>query len=695
VHAIPGRLRLRVDAPELQNGLSEAFEAFLRDQPGVKAVDLNPDCRSAVLTYEPGCLLPDELVALVDQLPGERLAAYRPRVRSEAKDPEPLSWLNLGLSSTAVALGLFGESVVAPWLLAAAAVPIFKRAFESLTERGRLNVDVLDAAATAVLGAQGQFRTASAMVWLVSLGDFIRDLTLQRSERAVLELFDGKAHSAWVVRDGKKVQVEIDEIEEGDEVVVYPGELIPVDGVVLSGHALVDQKMLTGESMPVEKDEGAQVFAATVVRDGKLYLRAAKVGDDTMVAKVVQLVREAPVRETRVQNYAERFADRVVPWSFLGAGGTYLATANVGQAASLLIVDYGTGIRVAAPTTVLAAITRAARQGILIKGGRYLEQLAKVDAIVFDKTGTLTAGAPQVVDVIPFGDRVTSEHVLAIAAAAEERLTHPVSEAIVRAARERGLPIPERTASDYSIGLGVEAEIDRAVVTVGCGRFMSLKGVNVRKAAKDLRRLSREATSPIFVAEDGKLIGLVVCNDPLRPEAAEVVAALHARGMQKVVMLTGDQPAVAQEVAQSLGISRYIADALPSEKSEFVKSLQRDGYTVAVVGDGINDSPALAQADVGIAVRGGADVARETAHVALLQGNLWKIPQVIDVARESIELINQNWNFIFWGNTAAIALTLPGLIGPIGATLISNGSAVVATFNALTPLFGLRTTQSA
>ena len=205
-----------------------------------------------------------------------------------------------------------------------------------------------------------------------------------------------------------------------------------------------------------------------------------------------------------------------------------------------------------------------------------------------------------------------------------------------------------------------------------------------------MRRLTHEATSPIFVARDGKLIGVLVCNDPLRPEAADVVKALRERGVEKVVMLTGDQPAVAQEVAQKLGITRFIADALPDEKCEFVRSLQREGYTVAVIGDGINDSPALAQADVGIAVGGGADVARETAHVALLEGNLSKIPQVIDIARESMGLIRQNWDFIFYGNTAAIALSLPGLIGPIGATLISNGSAVLATLNAMKPLFGAR-----
>jgi Cu2+-exporting ATPase len=688
LHAIPGRLRLRVEAQVLTNGLGAACESFLREQPGVQDVTLNPACRSLVLTYDAARLAAADVVAIVDGISVEKLTAHRPRPGSgPAHDEGGLSWVNLGLSSLAVGLGLFAESALAPWLVGAAALPIFARAADALTRRGRLNVDVLDAAATAVLASQGQIQTAAAMVWLVSLGDFIRDLTLQKSQRAVLDLFDGTVRSAWVVRDGKKIQVGIEEICEGDEVVVYPGELIPVDGVVLSGHALVDQKMLTGESMPVEKKEGEAVYAATVVRDGKLYLRAANVGDDTVVAKVIQLVRDAPVRETRIQNYAEHFADRLVPWSFLAAGGAFMLTRNAGHAAALLIIDYGTGIRVAAPTTVLASVGKAAKNGILIKGGRYLEQLARVDAIVFDKTGTLTAGVPTVIDVITYRDGDANQ-ILALAASAEARLTHPISEAIVRAAESRSIPIPERTTSQYTIGLGVEAVVEGAVVHVGCGRFMATQGVDLRKASRDMKRLGREAASPIFVAIDGKLAGLLVCTDPLRPEAADVVRGLRERGIDKVVMLTGDQPAVAQEVAQSLGITRCIADALPQEKSEFVKGLQRDGYTVAVIGDGINDSPALAQADVGIAVGGGADVARETAHVALLAGDLRKIPQVIDVARESMHVIEQNWDFTLYGNTLAIALSLPGILGPVGATLISNGSAVLATLNALTPLFG-------
>ncbi len=688
VHATAGRLRMRVEPGEILERLGGALEALLRQHPGVTDVRLSPTTRSVVLEFDPTATTVDALLGIAGHLPVAELETHGPRgATADAMETDASSWLYLGLSSAALALDLVFPSGLAPWLLAGAAAPIFVRAFESLSEKRRLNVDVLDAAATVVLVTQAHIRTAGIMVWLVSLGDVIRDLTLRKSHGAIEDLFTANIQHAWVVRGDTKVRVRVEEIAEGDEVVVYPGELITVDGIVVKGRATVDQKVLTGESVPVEKSEGDTVYAATVVREGKLYLKASKIGQETMVANVVHLIRDTPARETRAQNYAEHFADRVVPWSFLGAGAALLATGNVNSAAALLIIDYGTGIRVAAPTAVLAAMTTAARQGILIKGGRHLEDLATIDTIVFDKTGTLTLGHPEVVEIIPYG-KVAPDWLLARAAAAEQRLTHPMAEAIVRAAVERGLEIPERDASEYTIGLGVEATVDRHTLQIGCHRFMTSKDVALRRARFDLARINDVAASPIFVAIDGELAGIMVCSDPLRPEAAGVVRALRARGVREVIMLTGDHPAVARTVAEHLGITRYVADALPEQKSDYVRTLQQNGAKVAVVGDGINDSPALARADVGIAVRGGTDVARETAHVAVLEGTLWKIPQAIDIARQATGLIGQNWNLIWYPNTAAIALSLAGVLGPVGATLLSNGASILATLNSLRPLLG-------
>jgi Cu2+-exporting ATPase len=686
VHAIPGRARFRVEEPEaFLYGLA-ALEGWLAGQPGVREVRVNPASRSVVVEHDPKAVGAEGLLALLDGLDRVRLrevAPPVPRARPASGGGEALVGLPLALS-TASALVALGGSPLSPWLLAGAAVPVFRRAYDVLFRQSRLNVDVLDASATTVLAAQGQFGTAAIMVWLISLGDLLRSFTMRRSLRTIEGMYDGKALTCWAVRDGKKVRVKVEELRAGDEVVVYPGEGIPVDGNVLSGEAAVDQRMLTGESMPVVKGPGSEVFAGTVITEGKLYLKAERVGAETMAASIVQFLLNAPIGETRTQQYEQLFADRLVPYSFLGAGGSLIATASADMAASLLIVDFGTGIRVAAPTTVLATMARAARQRILVKGGRCLERLAEVDAVVFDKTGTLTTGVPEVVGIAPEGPSLGADDLLALAAAAEARLTHPVAAAILRAAEARGLAVPDRESSEYRIGLGVRAVVDGVEVLVGSRRFLDAHGIAPPRRRRDAR--ARAGTSSLFVAVDGAPAGRIDYHDPLRPEAAEVVRSLRARGIGEIVMLTGDNADVARAIARSVGIDHFVAGVFPEQKAEFVEDLQRRGRTVAVVGDGINDSLCLARADVGIAVHGSSDVARETAHIALLEESLWKVPEALDIAREAMGLINQGWAINFYPNCAAIGLSVLGLTGPIGATLISNGAALLATLNALRPL---------
>lgn len=596
----------------------------------------------------------------------------------------------LVLTSGAIACSYVGGplAAVAPGLLAAGGRSMFRRCAYALTKRKSVNVDVLDTAAVALLAVQGQWGTAFFMTWLVNLADYIRTATMERSRGAIRDVFSSSDRRAWVVRAETKERVPVDEITLDDTVVVYSGERIPVDGEVLSGTALIDEKAITGESMPVEKSEGAEVFAATVVTEGKVYVRPERIGSETEAARIVKLVQGSPLRDTKIQNYAEKWADEFVPYSLMAAGAAGLISGNLGRASSLLIIDYGTGIRVAAPTTVLSAMARAAREGVLIKGGRHLERLAEIDAIVFDKTGTLTAGRPEVADITPYNGIGDGDAVLSLAAAAEQRLNHPVSEAVVRAARSKGLHIPERQSSDYAIGMGVEACVGRARVLVGSRQFMLRHEIDLPDDVERERvRIEESAMSPLFVACDAEIAGTLGLADPIRPESADAIEALRSRGVKRFVMLTGDRPAAARRVADQLGLSDVVAEAFPEDKVKAVEALKREGYTVAVIGDGINDSPALARADVGIAVKGGTDVARETAHVILLQDSLQKVPLAIDVARASTDLIRQNWRIISTPNTAALALCLIGAIGPIGATIISNGCAVVAAGNALRPLW--------
>jgi P-type Cu2+ transporter len=691
VHSIPGRVRLRVPALKTLEPLGLKLVDYCRDLEGVTEADCNRTCASLILVYDANRWTGESLHVHVSQLSWERLAAYIPTARPKrgglaAAGP---SAVELVLSSAGIALTVLVEGAtrsLAPLLLLASALPMLSRAFAAYTRENRLNVDVLDASAMSLLSVQGDVRMALFMVWLVNLGDYIRDATMMKAQQAVHEVLAYRTCLVWVLRGDLKVRVSVEDVRIGDTLVVYPGERIAVDGVVLSGKAAVDQRALTGESMPVEKEAGDLVYAATVVQAGKLYIRAERIGDQTEAARIVQMVEEAPVHETRIQNYAERWADELVPYSFAGAGAAGLLSGNVSRMASVLIIDYGTGIRIAAPTTVLASMTRGLRRGILIKGGRHMERLAKVDAVVFDKTGTLTVGQPEVLKVIAYAGH-SEEEVLSVAAGSEQRLTHPVAQAIVRAAEARGLSLPTRDSSEYHIGLGVEAEINGSQVLVGSARFVGSRNVMLTSPVQeDFASIEESALSPVCVAVNGQVIGLLAYTDPPRQEAADVVHTLREMGIKEVVMLTGDHRGVAAHVARTVGVDHYVGEALPADKVAAVKDLQARGYTVAVVGDGINDSPALAHADVGIAVHGGTEVAQETAHVVLLRGGLWKIPLAIQIGRDAMHLIQQNWTLISVPNTIALGLACWGLLGPGTTTLLSNGSAVLASGNALRPL---------
>jgi Cu2+-exporting ATPase len=688
---IKGRVRLKVPALKRYPALALPLETFLQACPGIRSVWANQNCASLTIAFNPKVWSAASLKDQLRELSSDTLRAVSATAGSgtdQAARQTGGAGFELALSTAGFAC-LAAEVLAAPlvpFLLLGSALPMFGRAFDAFGRRDLLTVDVLDASATTLLACQAQFPMALFMVWLVNLGDYIRDVTVMQAQDAVKEVLAYRRTPAWVVRRGKTMQVNVDEVQVGETVVVYPGERIPIDGTVLKGKATVDQQALTGESLPVEKSTGDRVHAATVVQDGKLYAHADRVGEDTEAARIVRMVQDAPAHETRIQNYAERWANDLVPYSFFGAGASGIMTQSLASSASVLIIDYGTGIRIAAPTAVLASMTKAVRHGILIKGGRYMEQLAGVDAIVFDKTGTLTSGSPQIMEIYTYNG-ISRTDVLGFAASCERRLTHPVAKAIVRAAETRDITIPERSNSHYTIGLGVEAQVDGHFVHVGCERFMTAKQIHVPTAVhRHLNEIGHEAMSPVCVAINGELVGTLAYADPIRQESAEVIEHLRKRGIRHIAMVTGDHSRVAARVAGAVGISDLVADALPQDKVAYVKDLQGKGHRVAVVGDGINDSPALAHADVGIAVSGGADVAEATAHVVLLNGGLWKVPLALDISREALHLIEQNWRIISVPNTVALGLAVFGAIGAGAATLLSNGSAILATANALRPL---------
>jgi heavy metal translocating P-type ATPase len=701
-HFIPGRLRLFVPWVYRRRVLAQTMLDWLRAQASIRRARINYDCASLVIEYDTAyepllrSLLGRLRLMTVDELRvllGSAPAATRP-VAAPAREQRTPTFVGgggpLALPSVSLLMALSSNPVVTAVnmpLMLWNGFPIALRAWRVWRREGRLNVDFLDTLAIAASLAQGNPLAGAIVTWLIKLGDFIRDLTAASSRRAMSELLEFQANNAWVIRDGAIISIPAAALVVGDTVVVYPGEMIPVDGEIIAGKALIDQKTITGEGLPVTRSTGQAAFAATVIRDGQLTIRAIQVGADTAAGQIAHLVESAPLGDTRMQNHAERLADRLVVPTLALATGTALISRDVNRFLSLVIVDYGTGIRVAAPTAVLSSMTHAARAGIIIKSGGHMERLAEVDTVVFDKTGTLTHGRPAIVHVIMYEKYLTAGHLLGLAAAAEARLRHPVAEALRVRARELAVNIPLCEETQYHIGLGVEGHVNGYYVHVGNERFMSQSDIRIGGAAADRASLDHQGYSCLYVAVDGKLAGLIPYADAIRSESRDVVERLHAMGIEDSVMLTGDGGVVARAVGSRIGVTRQFSDMLPADKASVIQDFQRSGKVVAMVGDGINDSPALSYADVGIAMKHGAQVAHESAHVVLMEDSLWKLVKAFEVSRGAVGLIRENYAIVAGLNTLALALALPGgVISPSLTALISNGSAILASLNGIRPI---------
>ncbi|MEG3440302.1 heavy metal translocating P-type ATPase [Pannus brasiliensis CCIBt3594] len=695
-HNLPGRIRVKIPRLTRDDDFARKLTALLTTDRLVHHFTFNPDSGSIAVYYSIERVGETELKSHLDELI-HKAPYFSPPEETEEREetPEERSpWENLTLPVITLGMSaLWGMGVPIPPAVVAGSVaistfPVVRRAWAGIFEEKKLNIDFLDLMAIGITTFQGNYLNPAVMLGLIEFGEAIREQSARSSRRQALDLLKSLEDRAWVERDGKKVQILTSEIERDETVIVYPGGLIPVDGTILKGTALVDEAKLTGESLPVLRQEGQTVYASTLVREGQIYIRAERLDRDTRAGHILQVMQEAPVHDTRIGNYAAAIADRVVVPTLLLSTGLYTLTGNLARAASILTLDFATGIRVSVPTTVLAALTYAARRGILIRSGRALEQLARVDTVVFDKTGTLTRGEPIVVSVEPVGDEISAADLLRLAAGAEQRLTHPVAEAIVRHAREQGAEIPERGEWDYRIGRGVRAEIDGLNVLVGSRGFLESEAIDLSGFDDRARSNRAEGNSMIYVAAGGKLQGAIVYRDPTRSESREVIHSLRHGNSIDVHLLTGDNRRVANAVAAELGIAiaSTHAEAFPEQKVEMVKKLHEKGKTVAFVGDGINDSPALAYADVSVSFADGSEVARETADVVLMENNLRGLPFAIAIARQAMELIHQNTGLVAIPNLGAMVLAVLVGIPPLTATLVNNGSTIIAGLNGLRPL---------
>jgi Cu2+-exporting ATPase len=690
LHSVPGRLRFRVPRVAADPAYAARVIALIQHEEGVEGVRVNGAAASVAVRFHP-LLSCEEMQARVEEsIESARDPTLAVPGQVPSSPPRYRLWLPALPTGLAILKGPLGLAIPGPLMVgavAAGALPIARRALHSLSVERRLSLDVMDITAIALTTSQGSFLAPSMVIGLVEVGEAMRERTARASKREAYDLLASmmETESVWIEQGEDRREVPIDQVRPGDRVIVYPGDRIPVDGSVMQGSALIDEQQLTGESMPVLREQGQPVFASTLMRDGHVHIRVDRVGSDTRAGRIIGLAQDAPVHDTRVENYAAKAADRILLPAFLLSGGLLLLTRTPSVAASVLITDFLTGIRVSVPTTVLAAMTSAARRGILVRSGGALEKLAAVDTIVFDKTGTVTRGEPTITGVEPVGGTISPADVMALAATANQRLTHPLAEAVVRYAGEHEIEPLQRRDFQYEIGLGVLARVGGERVVVGNDRLLAREGIGLGRFG-EWRRTARE--SQIFIARSGELRGMMTFTDPPRSESREVVETLRAEHGMAIHLLTGDNRTTATSIARAIGIDPVDthAELFPEDKVEVVRRLQAKGRNVAFVGDGVNDGPALAYADVSVSFAGATDVARETADVVLTDDDLRGLPEAIASAREAMGIIRQNIRIITGMNVGALALALPGAIGPASAAVIHNGSTIVAGANGLRPL---------
>jgi heavy metal translocating P-type ATPase len=551
--------------------------------------------------------------------------------------------------------------------------PIYREAFENVVER-RMTMELSMTIAIVAAGAIGEFFTALVITLFVLAAEVLEDMTVSRGRKAIGDLLEFLPRSVSVRRAGAISDIQADELELGDAVLVNPGGRVPVDGTVLRGQSFLDQSRITGESMPVEKTAGAPVYAGSINQSGALEIRAERIGRDTSYGRIIEAVENAERSRAPIQRLADRMAGYLVYLALASAALTFLATRDMRSTISVVIVAGACGIAAGTPLAILGGIGRAARLGAIIKGGLYLETLGRVDTIVLDKTGTLTFGRPEVQAIAP-GQGVSPEEVLDAAAAAEARSEHPLGRAIVLHAREQGRAIVEPERFEYTPGRGITAVVGGRTVHVGNRALMIDRGVGV---PTDVAAV--EAASEIFVARNGRFLGAIAMADTVRPEARRAVEVL-GRMRLRTVLLTGDAPAVADAVARSLGIGDVQADLLPDEKLVRIRALKAEGHSVAMLGDGINDAPALTEADVGIAMGSGTDVARESADVVLLGNDLIRFVDTLAIARRTRRIIWQNFAGTVIIDVAGICLAAVGILNPLIAAFIHVASEMTFILN--------------
>lgn len=674
-HEIRGRVRLHICQKRMTCRQADQLEYFLTKLNGVISVKVAERNQDVVICYSDNR---EEMLRAIQRFSYEKAEAPESYLQNSGREMNGEYWEKM-VNHVVLHYGkkIFLPLPVRTFLTTLKSVKYIWKGVRTLA-KCRIEVPVLDATAIGVSMLRGDFSTASSVMFLLGFGEILEDWTHKKSVDDLARSMSLNVSKVWLITEDSEVQVGTDEIKPGDRVRIHMGTVIPFDGIVTEGEAMVNEASLTGESMPVAKHESSYVYAGTVMEEGELTIRVKETSGSTKFEKIVTMIEETEKLKSAVESKAEHLADRLVPYTLAGTALTYALTRNVTKALSILMVDFSCALKLAMPISVLAAIREANAHHITVKGGKFLEAVAEADTIVFDKTGTLTKAQPTVVDVVSFnGD--SKENLLRLAACMEEHFPHSMAKAVMDAAKERGLTHEEMHSKvEYIVAHGISTMVDGRKAIIGSHHFVfEDEKCTIPVGKEELFRNLPEEYSHLYLGIEGKLAAVICIEDPLRPEAPEVVKALRKAGFTQIVMMTGDSDRTAKAIATRVGVDKYYSEVLPEDKAKFVEEAKAQGRKVLMVGDGINDSPALSAADVGIAISDGAELAREIADITIGADDLSVMVTLKEISNGLMDKIHKNYRRIVGINGSLIALGVTGVIQPTMSALLHNTSTLL------------------
>ena len=684
LHECRGRIRVHVQKPRLTMAEADLLEERLRSVPGVTRAVVYDRTGDAVIVFQCGR---EQVTAALASFTFEAAPQSGPESSGRALNRQYQEKLVGMVLARCVQKLYFPAPLRAAWTVFRS-LRFLLRGVRCLLRR-KLEVEVLDALSIGVSIVRGDFSTAASVMFLLRLSELLEEWTRKKSVGDLARSLSLNVDRVWLRTGGTEVLTPIGQVRPGDEVCVRTGNVVPLDGRVVSGEASVNQASLTGESVPVLKSAGAVLYAGTVVEEGECVLRVEQQSGSGRYDQIVTMIEASEKLKSTTESRALSLADRLVPYSLLGTAVTYLLTRNATRAISILMVDYSCALKLSMPLAVLSAMRECGAHHITVKGGRFLEAAARADTIVFDKTGTLTHATPTVAKIVPFG-KWTEKDVLQVAACLEEHYPHSMANAVVKAARERGVTHDEMHSEvEYVVAHGISSRINGCKTVIGSQHFVfEDEGCAVPEGGQAAFDALPAELSHLYLAVGGELAGVICVADPLREEAAQTLRQLRELGVSKLVMMTGDNERTAAAIAKQVGVDQYFAEVLPEDKARFVKEEKAAGRTVVMIGDGINDSPALSEADVGVAISGGAAIAREIADVTIAADDLRELVLLRRIAMALQRRTSWNYRFVIGFNSTLIALGALGVLPPATSALLHNLSTLGISVRSMTDLLG-------